>query len=216
MKTIEYYFDFLSPYSYLSWQWVRENKKKLFEKQVEFSFKPVILSSIIGHFETKGPAQIETKRNYLFKDCLRFSKLKKIPFRTPSRLPFNSLYALRSSLVENVGKKQFEIIDLFFKKGWSEGRDIGDPESLIGFLTEEGYPGAEILDKVNTKEMRKALKSNVQEALSKGVFGVPSFVIGKELFWGNDSIPYMESYLNSEDSLDLNKYEAFLRDHPFQ
>ena len=72
------------------------------------------------------------------------------------------------------------------------------------------------MDKVNTKEMRKALKSNVQEALSKGVFGVPSFVIGDELFWGNDSIPYMESYLNSEDSLDLNKYEAFLKDHPFQ
>ena len=72
------------------------------------------------------------------------------------------------------------------------------------------------MDKVNTKEMRKALKLNVQEALSKGVFGVPSFVIGDELFWGNDSIPYMESYLNSEDSLDLNKYEAFLKDHPFQ
>ena len=72
MKIIEYYFDFLSPYSYLSWQWIKENKKKLSEKKIEFSFKPVTLSSIIGYYETKGPAQIETKRNYLFKDCLRF------------------------------------------------------------------------------------------------------------------------------------------------
>ena len=71
MKTIEYYFDFLSPYSYLSWQWVKENKSALFGNGFKFSFKPVVLSSIIGHFETKGPAQIETKRNYLFKDCLR-------------------------------------------------------------------------------------------------------------------------------------------------
>ena len=87
MKIIEYYFDFLSPYSYLSWQWVRKIRRNFLRKQIEFSFKPVILSSIIGHFETKGPAQIETKRNYLFKDCLRFSKLKKIPFRTPSNCP---------------------------------------------------------------------------------------------------------------------------------
>ncbi len=216
MKIIEYYFDFLSPYSYLSWQWIKENKKKLSEKKIEFSFKPVTLSSIIGYYETKGPAQIETKRNYLFKDCLRFSKLKKIPFSTPKELPFNSLYALRSSLFENVGKNQFEVIDLFFKKGWSEGLDIGDPEKLINFLIDEGLPGEEILDKVNSKEMRKALKLNVKEALSKGVFGVPSFVIGNELFWGNDSIPYVESYLEEEDNLDLNKYEAFLKNHPFQ
>ena len=216
MKVIEYYFDFLSPYSYLSWQWIKKNKEKLFEKEIEFSFKPVTLSSIIGHFETKGPAQIETKRNYLFKDCLRFSKLKEIPFTTPLELPFNSLYALRSCLVENVGKSQFEIIDLFFRKGWSEGQDIGTPENLIKFLMAEGFPGTEILDKVNTKEMRKALKLNVQEALSKGVFGVPSFVIDDELFWGNDSIPYVESYLEEKDNLDKNKYEAFLKEHPFQ
>ena len=216
MKIIEYYFDFLSPYSYLSWQWIKENKQRLLEKKIEVYFKPVILSSIIGHFETKGPAQIETKRNYLFKDCLRFSKLKKIPFTTPKKLPFNSLYALRSSLVENVGERQFEIIDLFFKKGWAEGQDIGDPENLIKFLVEEGFPGEEILDKVNSKEMRKALKVNVKEALSRGVFGVPSFVVGDELFWGNDSIPYMESFLEQEDSLDVNKYEKFLRDYPFQ
>jgi len=215
MKLIEYYFDFLSPYSYLSWQWIRENKEQLVERRVQFSFKPVVLSSIIGHFDTKGPAQIETKRNYLFKDCLRFSKLKNIPFTTPEKLPFNSLYALRSSLVENVGDDQFKVIDLFFKKGWAEGKDIGNPDNLLIFLEEEGFDGKQILDKVNTKEMRKGLKANVKEALSKGVFGVPSFIIDKELFWGNDSIPFMESFLEENDFLDLNKYETFLRDHPF-
>ena len=133
MKVIEYYFDFLSPYSYLSWQWIKKNKEKLFEKEVEFSFKPVTLSSIIGHFETKGPAQIETKRNYLFKDCLRFSKLKEIPFTTPFELPFNSLYALRSSLVENVGKSQFEIIDLFLGKVGLRGKILVPQKTLLSF-----------------------------------------------------------------------------------
>jgi 2-hydroxychromene-2-carboxylate isomerase len=72
MKKIEFYFDFLSPYSYLAWTWVRK-------QPYDFEFYPVSVASIVAHFDTKGPAQITPKRNYLFKDLLRYSKLNGVP-----------------------------------------------------------------------------------------------------------------------------------------
>jgi 2-hydroxychromene-2-carboxylate isomerase len=117
MKKIEFYFDFLSPYSYLAWTWVRE-------QSYEFSYIPVSVASIIAAYDTKGPAQITPKRNYLFKDLLRFSKLNNIPFTTPKHLPFNSLYALRLALISSAGVNQKAIIDAIFRAVWSRRHDI--------------------------------------------------------------------------------------------
>jgi 2-hydroxychromene-2-carboxylate isomerase len=215
MRKLEFYFDFLSPYSYLSWQWVKRKRAELFSKNIELEYTPVALSSIIGHYETKGPAQIEGKRNYLFKDCLRFSKLNNISFRTPKFLPFNSLYALRSSLKENIQELQFDLIDLVFTKGWNEGKDIGNPDLLMEFFLEKGWDAQRILNNVNSREMRKILKDNIKKAIQKNIFGVPSFVIDEELFWGNDSIPHLEKFILGEDTLDIQKFDIFLREHPF-
>ncbi len=210
MEKLEFYFDFLSPYSYLAWQWVKKRRENLLIECI-----PVSLSSIIGHYETKGPAQIESKRNYLFKDCLRFAELNKVAFRTPKFLPFNSLYALRSSLKENAGNLQMDLIDLVFSKGWGEGKDIGDPEILIDIFNEQGWDGTRILDNVNSKEMRKSLKDNIKMALKKGVFGVPTFIISGELFWGNDSIPHLEKFILNQDCLNKGKFESFIKEYPF-
>ncbi len=109
---IEFYFDFLSPYSYVAWTWVRK-------QDLNFEFIPVSIPSIVAHHETKGPAQIKPKRNYLFKDLLRFTKLNNIPFTTPKNLPFNALYALRLALVSVAQGEQKRLIDSIFRAGGS-------------------------------------------------------------------------------------------------
>ena len=115
---IKYFFDFSSPYSYLSW----ENLKKdgMFEKY-DFSFYPVTLATIIHHYETKGPAEIAPKRKYLFKDCLRFAQLNEIEFTPPKELPFNSLYSLRLAMAEVAKESQWAVIDSIFSAGWQDG-----------------------------------------------------------------------------------------------
>ncbi len=207
MKKIEFYFDFLSPYSYLAWTWVRN-------QPYSFEFYPVPMASLITHYETKGPAQIEPKRNYLFKDLLRKSKQLNIDFTTPQELPFNSLYALRLSLLGVAGEKQKAVIDAIFTAGWARGQDIGNDDVLKNILTEHHLPAADLFEKMENKEARRDLKQNLQRALEKNLFGVPSFVVDGELFWGQDSIPYLEMYLNNNDSLDHNKYETFLKLFP--
>lgn len=207
-----FYFDFLSPYSYLAWCWLRENHEELREKG-KLALKPVTLAPIIKANETKGPAEIPSKRNFLMKDCLRFTTLHDIPFRAPASLPFNSLYALRISLVECSGLDQLKVIDTFYRGAWEHGLDLGNAETIESILNEAGFPGSKWLDRVGDRDLRQMLKSNTSEAIQSGIFGLPTFLVdngeGQEIFWGNDSIPYLRLYLEGKDPLNQNEYKLF-------
>lgn len=200
---IEFFFDFLSPYSYLAWTWVRE-------QPYQFTYIPVSVASIISAYDTKGPAQIAPKRNYLYKDLLRTSKLNNIPFTTPKNLPFNSLYALRLALESSAGENQKAIIDAIFRAGWEYGLDIGSDDALKGILKDNGLYSDDLIERMESKAARADLKANIEMALQKEIFGVPSFVADGEIFWGYDSTKYLEMHLNGMDPLDRVKYQQFL------
>ncbi|MBL6988800.1 MAG: 2-hydroxychromene-2-carboxylate isomerase [Bacteriovoracaceae bacterium] len=208
MKKCEYYFDFLSPYSYLSWQWVKRAKK---QDIIEFEFIPSLLGKVIHHYETKGPAEIVPKRNYLFKDCLRFAANNNIEFVVPTILPFNSLYALRIALSQNSKDQQFAIIDTIFDAAWSRGINVGDPQVLQSVLSGANFDGEHLLKLAMEKHSRALLKENVKRALDSGVFGFPTFIVEGELFWGNDSIPHLLKFVENKDPLSIEKYQQFIK-----
>ena len=210
MKKIDFYFDFLSPYSYLAWQWVRKNWETY-----AFRCFPVVLGKIIHHYETKGPAEIAPKRNYLFKNCLRYTRLNGISFVAPKVLPFNSLDALRMALMENAKDKQFAVIDRLFNASWGQGEDISDNDFAIALLEQNELSGRVLFECAQSKESRQALKRNIAQALEQGVFGLPSFVVDGELFWGNDSIPHMLLFMEGRDPMDHQAYQQFLTDYSF-
>lgn len=207
-KKIDFYFDFLSPYSYVAWTWVRQ-------APYHFEYQPISIPSVVAHYETKGPAQIKPKRNYLFKDLLRYTSLNQIPFTTPKNLPFNSLYALRLSLKSVSGEWQKEVIDCIFRAGWEEGLDIGSDDVLKEVLEFKNLPVDDLFNKMEEKASRVQLKSNIEDALKQEVFGVPTFLVDEEIFWGNDSIKYLEMYMRGSDPLDHDKYKMFLSKHQF-
>lgn len=215
MKTFEYFFDILSPYSYLSWHWLRKNRLSLEEYGYQIKIIPVTLATIINHYKTLGPAQIAPKRDYLFRDLIRYARLHGIPFTTPKELPFNSLYGLRLSLAEVSGEHQMKVIDTLFEIGWGEGLDLGNIDVIQAEFKKKGLPVDQMIEKIGTREVREKLKMNVEYALSKGVFGVPSFIVDGELFWGNDSLKYLEMYINDRDPLDKEKYREILAKHNF-
>ena len=208
MNKVEFFFDFLSPYSYLAWTRLRN------DSTLDLLYYPVSIAGIVAHYETKGPGQIETKRNYLMKDLLRYTSLHQIPFVTPPTLPFNSLYALRLALPSVAGPQQKTIVDLFFRAAWEKGLDIGNADIVLELLLKENFKAEELMDKISSKEIRLLLKKNIELALTKGVFGVPAF-FHQEMFWGNDSIDYLKMHLEKKDPLPQNKYQDFLVKHPF-
>ena len=133
MNVVEFYFDFISPYSYFAWSNIHQLQQRL---HFQIKYLPTPLGPLLSHFGQKGPGEIKSKRELLFRRCLRYSAQHKIPFTTPLKHPFNSIYALRLSLPEVSGEKQKELIQLFWQMGWQEGRDLGDPQVLENILKE--------------------------------------------------------------------------------
>ncbi len=209
---LTFYFDFLSPYSYLAWCWLRDYMANA-PSSLEFSLKPVTMAPLIHAQETKGPAEIPAKREYLMRDILRRTQKEQIPFKAPVQLPFNSLYALRLSLQECASLRQTSVVDAFYRKAWEQGADIGDTEVVHQVLDSLDLPRREWMDKVGSKEARRQLKLNTKEAIAGGVFGVPTFLVENgsetEMFWGSDSIHFLKDYLAGEDPLDKEELKKF-------
>lgn len=209
MKALTFYFDFLSPFSYFAWLELSQRE------DVALTFKPVALGPLLNHWGIKGPGEVTPKREFLLKQCLRFSAKNNIPFTTPKTHPFNSLYALRLSLKGVAGELQAQVIATLWKAGWEKRMDMGEPEELLAALRAANLPADELYERSFSKEAKVELKANIQEAISHGVFGVPSMLTEEgELFWGKDSLPELYDYLQGKDLLDRKRLEDLLASTP--
>src|SRR5690606_1185978 len=137
-----------------------------------------------------------------------------IPFTTPKTHPFNSLYALRLSLKEVAGEHQEAVVKTFWEAGWQKRIDMGEPDELLAALRAAGLPADELYEKSFTSEAKKALKANIARATGAGVFGVPSFLVGEELFWGADALGDLARFIKNEDTLDRAKLADLLASTP--
>jgi 2-hydroxychromene-2-carboxylate isomerase len=212
---IEFFFDFLSPYSYLAWSWLRYNKKLIKGWGYELELRPVVLAKVIKYYETKGPAEIAPKRNYLLRDCMRFCENNNIPFTTPEKLPFNSQGLLRIAESQKGNRFQWEVVDTIFRACWEDGLDMEDDVVVADALYKADLEGELIVQSSSDRSVRQALKDNFTNAIEKKIFGLPSFYVEEEIFWGNDSIPDFVTFLKKEDVLDRKKYNQYLKKHNF-
>jgi 2-hydroxychromene-2-carboxylate isomerase len=208
MKKLNFYFDFLSPFSYFAWLRLKSIEA------IEVSYKPVALGPLLNHWGIKGPGEVGPKREFLLKQCLRYASHHQLEFTTPKTHPFNSLYALRLSLASVAGDKQSDVITALWNGGWQKRLDLGDPDELKRILSEAQLPQEELFEKSFSKEARAELKANIQEAISFGAFGVPTMVVEGELFWGNDALEDMLHFMEGSDQLDRKKLELLLASTP--
>lgn len=206
---MDFYFDYLSPFSYFAWL-----KMEIFSSELNVNYKPVALGPLLNHWQIKGPGEVQPKREFLLKQMLRYADTNSIPFTTPKTHPFNSLYAVRLSLKGVAGEHQERVIETLWKAGWQKRIDMGEPDELLKALRENDLPADELYEKSFTKEAKVELKANIQEAISRGVFGVPSFTINDELFWGNDSLNELKNYILGKDNLDREKLKILLNETP--
>lgn len=209
MKELNFYFDFLSPFSYYGWI-----KLQKYQNQFSINYRPVALGPLLNHWGIKGPGEVEPKREFLLKQLLRYGVKYNIPFTTPKTHPFNSLYALRLALKGVAGDLQPKVVEALWKAGWQDRIDMGEPEEILAALRARNLPADELYEKSFSKEAKVELKANIQEAISFGAFGVPSFVHSGELFWGNDSIEDLIEFAQGNDPLDRKKLTDLLASTP--
>ncbi len=198
-RTVDFYFDFISPFAYFAWLNLADLRAS---SEIVLRAKPILFPGVLKHWGQLGPAEIEPKRIYTFKTIVRYAKRHNIPLQGPATHPFNPLLALRLALQDVAGSSQHQVIDTIFRAGWGAGIDMADHQQLLDALQNANLEGEAMLAATQQPEVKAALRRNTEEAISHGVFGVPTCVVERELFWGNDGLEDLRDYLRGEDPLD--------------
>ncbi len=184
-RQADWYFDFVSPFAYLQF----EGFERL-PGDLAINLKPVLFAGLLGHWENKGPAEIPAKRRQTYRYCHWLAGQRGIPYKMPPRHPFNPLAALRLALALGPDPA---VVGAIFRHIWAEGNDGQDPVSLAALADSLGVEDLEA--RVSDPAVKRQLRANTEEAIARGVFGVPSFAIGEEIFWGEDLTGMMVDYL---------------------
>tara|TARA_A100001037_G_C15106909_1_gene616903 strand:+ start:1269 stop:1889 length:621 start_codon:yes stop_codon:yes gene_type:complete len=189
MRTLEWYFDFLSGFAYLQLKQLKD-----LPEDVSISFRPMLFAGLLQHHETKGPAQIPRKRVFTYRHWNWQAKEAGIPFRMPPNHPFPPLPPLRLAIALN---NDGDAIETIFDHIWKDGEDVGDPDGWARLIEKLGVEDADTL--IDDQEVKDQLRENTESAVELGLFGVPTALIGDQLFWGQDSTSMLMAYLDNPD-----------------
>ena len=196
MRAADWYFDFLSPFSYL--QLVQFDR---LPADLAITYRPVLFAGLLGHWEHKGPAEIPAKRIHTYRWCHWYAARHGIPFRMPPAHPFNPLRPLRLAIAQGA---EPALVRAIFDAVWAEGLDLSRDEEWQALTERLGIADAD--EAVARPSVKEALKTGTREAAERGVFGVPTFAIGDEIFWGVDATDLVLDYLNDPALLTTGEY----------
>ena len=198
MRDITCYLDFVSPYAFLAFELLPEALSGL---SYSLSYKPVLLGALFKHHGQLGPAEIESKRDWTYRQVLWLAHSRGILLKMPCSHPFTPLPLLRLALAcsppADAASPNRYVCETIFRHVWHGGAEAVDATRLQA-LTDKLAPSRE----VNGDEVKSQLKRNTDEAIALGVFGTPAFVVDGKLFWGLDALPMLRAYLQGNDWFD--------------
>jgi 2-hydroxychromene-2-carboxylate isomerase len=183
MKQATWYFDFISPYSYFGLYTL-----KGLPASVEVALQPVLFAGLLKVWGQKGPAEIPTKRQWTYRACVWWAQRNRIPFQLPAAHPFNPLPFLRLSIAAG---NSLHAVRAIFTRLWTTGLDPADTRVVAELAESLEVP----LARLDDPAVKQALRDGTEQAIARGVFGVPTLDIDGQLFWGSDSVDFAAAYL---------------------
>ena len=195
-KSVEFYFDFVSPYSFISYQQI---KRLIKHEDIKFKLKPILLGGLHNLHGIKAPAFIPAKAKFMIRDCKMVAKKFDIKFTFNPLFPINSINLMRGFLSINSDKKN-TYIDNFFDAYWQDGLNLNEEKIVISLLKKCKINKDDFIKKIKDQKIKNKLKKLTQEAFKKDIFGAPTFVVNKKIFWGQDRLEYaVEEYKESNN-----------------
>ena len=194
IKSIDFYFDFVSPYSFLAHKKICKIKNN---ENIKFIYKPILLGGLHNLIGITAPAFINPKAKFMVRDCKMVANKFDIKFKFNSKFPINSLNLLRGLLSINYDKKK-TYINNFFDAYWQDGLNLNEEKIIITILRKCKIKQADFRKEINNQKIKNKLKKLTQDAFKKDIFGAPTFVVNKKIFWGQDRLDYaLNEYKNS-------------------
>ncbi len=204
MKRITFWLDFLSPYAHLAFEALPQALDGL---SWQVDYRPILLAGLLQHHGQRGPAEIEGKREWTYRQVLWQSHHHQIPLEMPATHPFNPLGLLRLALAcGQDGLINRQVAETCFRHVWRGGLDAADPQRLQA-LAQRLQPARDPAGDAVKGELR----ANTEAALAAGLFGVPAFTVDGQVFWGFDSLPMLRAWVEGDPWFQAGDWDAAAR-----
>lgn len=210
-RSIQFYFDYVSPNAYIAWTQI----SRLVEKyEIKLEPIPVLFSGLLDAHNQRGPAEVPAKMRWMVENLLWKASQLEIPLNSPVSHPFNPLLALRISSLSIPADKRRALITAIFDAAWVRHVAVSDPAALAEILNEHGWDAQGLIKEAESSRIKELLRKRTELAARSGIFGVPTMLVDRRLFWGFDDFPHLEAYLDGQASLPEDDIDAWSKVSP--
>jgi 2-hydroxychromene-2-carboxylate isomerase len=192
MATLEFFYDFVSPYSYLASTRVEAIAART---GATLRWRPFLLGGVFKATGNHAPIENPAKGKQMWLDLDRWARRLGVPFRRPEPFPFSSILALRTALAAEAAGTLVPYTHAVYRAAWADGRDLTSPEVLAAVASGAGLDGPALV--AAAPGYKEALVRQTQEAVERGAFGAPACFVGDQLFTGNDRLDFVEEALRA-------------------
>lgn len=187
-RQIEFFYDYLSPFSYLADTQLPAIARRT---GAEIVYRPILMGAIMKATGNAGPLSIPSKAAYNIAEFQRWAKRYGVPAQFSPHFPFNSIRIVRGAIAAQLHGSFPAFHSAAFRAIWEQSQDLSKEEALRRILDDNGIDPALI----EGDDIKHRLRANVDEAVSRGAFGAPTFFVNGEMLWGNDRLDFVEEAL---------------------
>ena len=193
IKPIDFYFDFVSPYSFLAHKEIQKIEKK---EEIKIRYKPILVGGLHNLHGIKAPAFIPAKAKHMIRDCKLIALKNGVKFKFNSYFPIRSLNLMRGVFVADEDKIKSYYIDSIFNTIWQDGLNMNDQIIIEKVLKNLNVNPKTFILRSTSALIKDSLRKKTNDAYEKGIFGAPTFVVNNKIFWGQDRIEFALSEAN--------------------
>ena len=195
MKSVEFYFDLGSPYSYLAYYRLLQMAE---QQEIQIVYKPILLGGVFKATGNRSPIEIPVKGAYSILDMQRWAEYYQIPMQMNPHFPMNTLTLMRILTgVQLLYLEKFEqVLKLLFDAMFGTPQNLNEPTVLAEVLEPSGFSVEDIMSMVQSEVVKQKLITETEQAIQRGIFGAPTFFVGDEMYWGQDRLHFVEQALN--------------------
>ena len=187
IKPFDFYFDFVSPYSFLAHKEIRKIENR---EGIKIRYKPILVGGLHNLHGIKPPAFIPAKAKHMIKDCKLIAARNNIRFKFNSYFPIRSLNLMRGVLVAEEDNIKNYYIDSIFNTIWQDGLNMNDDIIIQKVLKNLNVNPKTFALRVTSSLIKDTLRKKTSNAYEKGIFGAPTYVVNNKIFWGQDRIEF--------------------------
>ena len=188
IRPFDFYFDFVSPYSFLAHKEIRKLENR---SAVKIRYKPVLLGGLHNLHGIKPPAFIPAKAKHMIRDCKLIAEKNNIKFKFNSYFPIRSLNLMRGVFVAEEDNFKSYYVDSIFDSIWQDGLNMNDDNIIFKVLKNLNINPKTFALRSTSASIKDTLRRKTSEAYEKGIFGAPTFVSNNKIFWGQDRIEFV-------------------------